>query len=89
MEKVKIFVLLFDPDCKHCSGKNGDIKRIQKDSKGMNQQAQSNYKANYKLLQGDDLSVHWVPIAPSKANFKTLPRSANNHTPRPQPQLEM
>ena len=43
-----------------------------KDSKGMNQQAQSNYKANYKLLQGDDLSVHWVPIAPSKANFKTL-----------------
>ena len=48
MEKVKIFMLLFDPDCKHCSGKDGDIERIQKDSKGMN------YKANYKRLQGDD-----------------------------------
>jgi len=82
MEKVKIFVLLFDPDCKHCSGKNGDIKRIQKDSKGMNQQAQSNYKANYTLLQGDDLSVHWVPIAPSKANFKTLSQISQQSQPQ-------
>ena len=53
-----------------------------KDSKGMNQQAQSNYKANYKLLQGDDLSVHWVPIAPSKANFKTLSQISQQSQPQ-------
>ena len=53
-----------------------------KDSKGMNQQAQSNYKANYKLLQGDALSVHWVPIAPSKANFKTLSQISQQSQPQ-------
>jgi hypothetical protein len=66
MEKVKIFVLLFDPDCKHCSGKNGDIKRIQKDSKGMNQKAHASaIKLQGQLQMITRPTCHRVPWVPS------------------------
>ena len=87
--KVKHFVLLFAPECKHCSRRNAH-QQAPKWIKGF----QRYEPASAIELQGQlQTFAGWCSVsalgALARPTSKLFPRSANNHNPRPQPQLEM